>query len=39
MDQKAAQLGAQHSKLGRIEDGRTPRKPDQAIVAVVGRLR
>jgi hypothetical protein len=34
-----AAIPAQHSELGRIQDRRTPRKRDQAIAAVVGRLR
>ena len=34
-----AAVFAQHSKLGRIQDRRTPRKRDQAIVAAVGRPR
>jgi len=34
-----AAVPAQHPKLGRIQDRRTPRKPDQAIVAAVGTLR
>jgi hypothetical protein len=34
-----AAVPAQHSKLGRIQDRRTPRKRDQAIVAAVGRPR
>jgi hypothetical protein len=34
-----AAVPAQYSKLGRIQDRRTPRKRDEAIVAAVGRLR
>src|SRR5262249_52915961 len=34
-----AAIPAQHSKLGRIQDRRTPRNRDQAIIAAAGRPR